>query len=114
MFPPSYTHFRTERCTSICNIRVKNNFCLKTPKLHLNMSPQVSWIRASDLRILTIGALSYTQDKRFSAIHEEGSEAWILKITRAEVEDSGDYECQVKREPENRKFRVRTIDCTYR
>ena len=56
---------------------------------------QVSWIRRSDLKILTIGDILYTQDQRFMPIHEEGSESWILKLTNPQVKDSGEYECQV-------------------
>jgi hypothetical protein len=56
---------------------------------------QVSWIRRSDLKILTIGDVLYTQDQRFMPIHDEGSSVWILKLTNPKVKDSGDYECQV-------------------
>jgi hypothetical protein len=67
----------------------------------------VSWIRRSDLKILTIGDLVYTKDQRFSPIHrkhgsssssEDGEieeDVWILKVTNTKVEDSGDYECQL-------------------
>ena len=56
---------------------------------------QVSWIRRSDLKILTIGLILYTKDNRFCPIHDPTSNVWILKLTQAQVEDSGDYECQV-------------------
>jgi len=55
----------------------------------------VSWIRRSDLKILTIGETLYTKDKRFAPLHEDGSAVWILKLTHPEPQDSGDYECQV-------------------
>ncbi|TRY66995.1 hypothetical protein TCAL_13929 [Tigriopus californicus] len=55
----------------------------------------VSWIRRSDLMVLTIGEIAYTQDKRFTPIHENGSEVWILKIKSPEVDDTGEYECQL-------------------
>ena len=61
----------------------------------INISLQVSWIRKSDLKILTIGKILYTQDQRFLPIHEDGSDVWILKLTNPQVKDSGDYECQV-------------------
>ena len=44
---------------------------------------------------MTIGEHLYTPDRRFSSIHEEDSDVWILKVTGAKVEDSGEYECQV-------------------
>ena len=56
---------------------------------------QVTWIRRSDLKILTIGEILYTQDKRFSPIHNEGSNVWMLKLTNPQLKDSGEYECQV-------------------
>ena len=46
---------------------------------------QVSWIRRSDLKILTIGPVVYTRDRRFSPIHrrhaDAGEDVWILKVT---------------------------------
>lgn len=45
--------------------------------------------------VLTIGEIAYTQDKRFTPIHENGSEVWILKIKSPEVDDTGEYECQL-------------------
>ena len=56
---------------------------------------QVSWIRRSDLKILTIGETKYTKDPRFAVLHDPGSSVWILKLTNPEPEDTGDYECQV-------------------
>ena len=47
------------------------------------------------MKILTIGEILYTQDKRFSPIHNEGSNVWILKLTDPQLKDSGEYECQV-------------------
>ena len=60
----------------------------------LNMF-QVSWIRSSDLKILTIGDILYTQDPRFHPIHEKDSDVWILKLSNTRVEDTGEYECQL-------------------
>ena len=55
----------------------------------------MSWIRQSDLKILTIGDVLYTGDKRFQSLHEPGSEVWMLKVTSVRLEDAGDYECQL-------------------
>ena len=41
---------------------------------------QVSWIRRRDLRILSIGKIRYTQDTRFTPLHDEGNDVWALKI----------------------------------
>ena len=69
--------------------RGSNFFC------HCYISLKVSWIRSSDLKILTIGDILYTADPRFHPIHEAGSEVWILKLSNTRVEDSGEYECQL-------------------
>ena len=84
--PPDFQTFRRN-----CKI-YKKYF---TKNLHFRFMFQVSWIRRSDLKILTIGDILYTQDQRFMPIHEEGSESWILKLTNPQVKDSGEYECQV-------------------
>ena len=47
------------------------------------------------MKILTIGEILYTTDKRFSPIHNDGSNVWILKLTDPQLKDSGEYECQV-------------------
>ncbi len=59
------------------------------------VSFQVSWIRSRDIRVLAIGRLRYTQDSRFTPMHEEGSQVWVLKIQETRLSDSGLYECQV-------------------
>ncbi|KAG4069644.1 hypothetical protein HA402_014667 [Bradysia odoriphaga] len=59
----------------------------------------VSWIRKHDLHIITIGIMTYTNDQRFQAIHPDGSDEWILKVSSAQPRDSGIYECQVSSEP---------------
>lgn len=47
------------------------------------------------MKLLTIGDITYTQDRRFMPIHEPDSQVWILKLTNPQVKDSGEYECQV-------------------
>lgn len=59
----------------------------------------VSWIRTSDLHILTWGTLTYTSDSRFEALHTPGSEVWTLRIMSAQPRDQGKYECQVNTDP---------------
>ena len=55
----------------------------------------MSWIRVRDLKILSIGRIRYTLDKRFTPLHEDGNDVWALKITQPRIRDSGQYECQV-------------------
>lgn len=76
----------------------------------LNVYFQVSWIRKRDLHILTVGILTYTNDQRFQAMHQEGSDEWTLKISSPQPRDSGTYECQVSMEPKiSQAFRLVVI-----
>lgn len=56
-------------------------------------------MRKSDLHILTVGTFTYTTDKRFQALHADGTQEWTLKVLAPTLEDSGVYECQVSTEP---------------
>lgn len=60
---------------------------------------QVSWIRKSDLHVLTSGVLTFTGDQRFSAHHQRDSDVWTLQIKFAQMRDAGEYQCQVNSEP---------------
>lgn len=64
----------------------------------------VSWIRKSDLHVLTSGSHTFTGDLRFSsrhsqATHQAGVDSWILQIKPTQLKDSGEYQCQVNTEP---------------
>ncbi|XP_050728642.1 uncharacterized protein LOC127004636 isoform X2 [Eriocheir sinensis] len=59
----------------------------------------VSWIRKRDLHVLTTNTFTYTTESRFSAVHVESSPYWVLSVTRAQINDSGVYECQVAAQP---------------
>ena len=41
---------------------------------------QVSWIRKSDLHVLTTGTHTFTGDRRFSALHQDMDQSWSLQI----------------------------------
>ncbi|CAB4062974.1 unnamed protein product [Lepeophtheirus salmonis] len=91
----------------ITNPREKKNTPSKTPQFNWKMNTterisagqtvylhcqinnlgdrSVSWIRKSDLKILTIGDILYTEDQRFAPIHENGSDVWMLKVGKAEL-----------------------------
>ena len=49
--------------------------------------------------ILTVGTFTFSTDERFHALHDEGSEEWVLKIQNPTPSDSGIYDCQVNTEP---------------
>lgn len=36
--------------------------------------------------------MTYTNDQRFQAIHPDGSDEWILKVSSAQPRDSGEYD----------------------
>ncbi|XP_068226012.1 zwei Ig domain protein zig-8-like [Palaemon carinicauda] len=59
----------------------------------------VSWMRARDLHLLTVGRFTYTSDERFKAVHQAGSQDWLLKIHYLQNRDAGPYECQVSTTP---------------
>ena len=56
---------------------------------------QISWIRKSDLHVLTVGRTSFTSDERFRALHADGSDDWGLQIRFTSRKDADDYICQV-------------------
>jgi hypothetical protein len=53
------------------------------------ISKQVSWLRHRDTRLLTIGLLTFTPDRRISAIHRSSSEDWVLEIRSTRIADLG-------------------------
>ncbi|XP_043242197.1 uncharacterized protein LOC122391921 [Amphibalanus amphitrite] len=59
----------------------------------------VSWIRQSDLHILTTGGYTYTTDLRFEAFHTRGSAIWTLALAASRHNDSGLYDCQISTKP---------------
>lgn len=42
---------------------------------------QISWIRHSDLHILTVGRYTYTADSRYQSIYNPTSDEWILQVS---------------------------------
>ncbi|XP_069988517.1 zwei Ig domain protein zig-8 [Penaeus vannamei] len=59
----------------------------------------VSWVRHRDIHVLTVGRFTFTNDDRFVALHEDGSNAWILSLRSPSANDSGIYECQINTKP---------------
>lgn len=43
----------------------------------------VSWLRYSDLNLLSVGKLKYTQDPRYQIFHVEPNDTWTLKVRGA-------------------------------
>jgi hypothetical protein len=46
-----------------------------------------------------VGRFTYTSDDRFKAVHQKGSDDWLLKIHYVQHRDAGKYECQVSTTP---------------
>merc|ERR1711887_363605 len=63
----------------------------------------VSWIRAEDVSVLSVGHLAFSSDKRISVVQVPrprlSASVWNLSIESATLEDDGMYECQVNTEP---------------
>ncbi|XP_052792156.1 uncharacterized protein LOC128226313 [Mya arenaria] len=55
----------------------------------------VSWKRANESYVLTIGTQPMTSDPRFEVAHIEDSPDWNMMISNVTTTDSGMYECQI-------------------
>ncbi|CAG0924035.1 unnamed protein product [Notodromas monacha] len=55
----------------------------------------LSWFRKKDYHILTSGRHSFTNDDRFTPLHQEGSDEWLLQMKNVKMGDNGTYQCQV-------------------
>ncbi|XP_055920907.1 SPEG neighbor protein-like [Eupeodes corollae] len=59
----------------------------------------VSWVRHSDINLLTVGKYTYSSDERFVPLQNDETGDWTLQIKYAVPKDSGAYECQVSTTP---------------
>ena len=64
---------------------------------------KVSWLRCSDVVVLTVGSLVFSSDPRMGVVHlprpwQEMS-VWALRISQVAERDQGVYQCQVNTEP---------------
>ena len=70
-----------------------------------NSDPQnhtVLWKLGDD--VLTASMTRVTPDKRFSVIHDEGGDVYVLAISDVVHTDSGTYVCEINTEPATRSF----------
>lgn len=73
----------------------------------------VSWLRGSDLQVLSSGWNKFTGDNRIRIIPADQSHAWTLAITNVTTKDSGPYFCQVNTEPKlTLTFNLKVEDST--
>ena len=56
---------------------------------------QLVWRRVNESYPLTVGKITYTDDKRFEVAHIDDSQDWNLMISNVSTQDTGPYECQV-------------------
>jgi len=63
----------------------------------------VSWIRATDVTVLSVGHLAFSSDSRISVVQVPrprlSASDWNLSIDNASLADDGMYECQVNTDP---------------
>jgi len=66
-------------------------------------SHTVSWVRASDVSVLSVGHLAFSSDSRIGVVQVPrprlSASDWNLSIKNASTFDDGLYECQVNTEP---------------
>ncbi|XP_076068099.1 uncharacterized protein LOC143040687 isoform X2 [Oratosquilla oratoria] len=71
---------------------------------------QVSWIRTRDLTVLAVDRFTVTTDKRFSVVHPEETDDWLLEIRDVRPSDSATYDCQVNTHPKlSSKIHLRVL-----
>ena len=60
-------------------------------------------------KILTAGTVRITKDTRFSILHDQGGDVYVLQINNVTHNDTGLYVCEVNTEPESRSFHRLTV-----
>ena len=64
---------------------------------------QVSWVRSSDIKVLSVGGLVFSSDPRMTVTttytDNNLQSIWSLRIGKSIKSDSGEYKCQVNTEP---------------
>ena len=61
----------------------------------------VSWLRARDMTVLTVGGLVFSSDPRVSVTSAPGGRSvYQLEVARVRAEDAGRYTCQVNTDQE--------------
>ena len=77
-------------------------FLLQRPKNnHKTVFPlsQVSWLRATDSKVISTGWTKFTNDRRVKVQPADRSHTWGLRIDNVRPSDTGVYLCQVNTEP---------------
>lgn len=45
----------------------------------------VSWLRHSDINLLSVGKMKYTQDPRYQIFHNETNDTWTMKVSEMKL-----------------------------
>ncbi|XP_050738805.1 hemicentin-1-like [Eriocheir sinensis] len=72
----------------------------------------VSWIRQSDLHVISANQLIFTSDDRFKVRMDNETSSFELEVRTALTNDSGVYECQVNTRPKLSRPVTLTVQAT--
>jgi hypothetical protein len=75
---------------------------------------QVSWLRGSDLQVLSSAWTKFTGDDRIRIIPADQTHSWTLAINNVSIKDTGPYLCQVNTEPKLTLYNYLTVEGTVR
>ena len=56
-------------------------------------------MKTDPLQIISSGLYTFISDPRYSTEYVEEENTWVLRITKVEYEDSGQFDCQVNTDP---------------
>jgi len=91
------------RVTGNVSVRLGETAYLPCRAKDLADSYMVTWMRVADVTVLSVGALAFSSDPRFSVIHVPRprirADDWTLVISATEARDAGTYECSVNTLP---------------
>lgn len=87
-------HFNMTTTTNASEVLRGENAYLVCSVMNLGKNI-VSWLRHSDMNLLSVGELKYTQDPRYQVFHDEQNNSWTLKVR-------GDLLSRIKSEGKSR------------
>merc|ERR1719229_1747965 len=92
-----------QKGTGNVSVRLGETAYLPCRAKDLADSYMVTWMRVADVTVLSVGALTFSSDPRFSVIHVPRprirADDWTLVISATEARDAGTYECSVNTLP---------------
>merc|ERR1719229_2019615 len=92
-----------QKGTGDVSVRLGETAYLPCRAKDLADSYMVTWMRVADVTVLSVGALTFSSDPRFSVLHVPRprirADDWTLVITATEARDAGTYECSVNTLP---------------